>query len=102
VLEHYVREKKVLSLEDAVWRMTGLPAKKLGLATRGTLAVGHAADVVVFDADKVHDNATYGDPRRAPAGMPHVWVNGAWTVKDGRHTGAKGGRVLRRADEARA
>jgi N-acyl-D-amino-acid deacylase len=102
VLEHYVREEKVLSLENAVWRMTGLPAKKLGLATRGTLAVGRAADVVVFDADKVHDNATYGDPRRAPAGMPHVWVNGAWTVRDGKHTGAKGGRVLRRADEARA
>jgi N-acyl-D-aspartate/D-glutamate deacylase len=99
VLEHYVRERRVLGLEDAVRRMTSMPARKLGLARRGTLAVGHAADVVVFDAERVHDRATYRDPRRAPEGIPHVFVNGVWTVKDGRHTGARAGRVLRRQEE---
>jgi N-acyl-D-amino-acid deacylase len=99
VLERYVRERCVLTLEDAVRRMTGLPARKLGLARRGTLAVGHAADVVVFDPDRVHDRATFREPRRAPAGIPHVFVNGAWTVRDGKHTGARGGRVLRRQEE---
>lgn len=102
ILEHYVREEHVLGLEDAVWRMSGLPAKKLGLARRGTLATGHAADVVVFDPAGVHDHATFRDPRRAPDGIPHVFVNGAWTVKDGKHTGARGGRVLRRQDERAA
>jgi N-acyl-D-aspartate/D-glutamate deacylase len=100
VLEHYVRDRRVLSLEDAVRRMTSLPARKLGLARRGTLAAGHAADVVVFDAARVHDRATYGEPRRSPEGIAHVFVNGAWTVRDGVHTGARGGRVLRRQDEA--
>jgi N-acyl-D-amino-acid deacylase len=99
LLEHYVREEHVLALEDAVRRMTSLPARKLGLARRGTLAVGHAADVVVFDPGGVRDHATFRDPRRAPDGIPHVFVNGAWTVRDGKHTGARGGRVLRRQDE---
>jgi N-acyl-D-amino-acid deacylase len=102
VLEHYVREHRVLGLEDAVRRMTSLPAQKLGLARRGTLAVGHAADVVVFDPDRVHDRATFRDPRQAPEGISHVFVNGAWTVRDGKHTGARGGRVLRRQDETAA
>ena len=99
ILEHYVREEHVLGLEDAVRRMTSLPAKKLGLARRGTLARGHAADVVVFDPGGVHDHATFRDPRRSPDGIPHVFVNGAWTVKDGKHTGARGGRVLGRQGE---
>jgi N-acyl-D-amino-acid deacylase len=67
---------------------------------RGRLAVGSAADVVVFDPANVHDRATYRDPRRAPLGIPHVFVNGAWTVRDGVHTGARSGRVLRRQTEA--
>lgn len=99
ILEHYVRDENVLGLEDAVRRMTSLPARKLGLARRGTLAAGYAADVVVFDPAGVHDNATFRDPRRAPDGILHVFVNGAWTVKDGQHTGARGGRVLRRQQE---
>jgi N-acyl-D-amino-acid deacylase len=99
ILEHYVREERVLGLEDAVRRMTSLPAHKLGLARRGTLARGLAADVVVFDPGGVRDHATFREPRRAPDGIPHVFVNGAWTVKDGAHTGARGGRVLRRQVE---
>jgi N-acyl-D-amino-acid deacylase len=99
ILEHYVREEHVLGLEDAVRRMTSLPARKLGLARRGTLAAGHAADLVVFDPSGVHDRASFRDPRRAPDGIPHVFVNGAWTVKGGKHTGARGGRVLRRQEE---
>lgn len=102
VLERYVRERGVLSLEDAVRRMTSLPARKLGLARRGTLAPGHAADVVVFDAERVRDRATFRDPRRSPDGIAHVFVNGAWTVRDGKHTGARGGRVLRRPEESAA
>jgi N-acyl-D-amino-acid deacylase len=102
VLERYVRERRVLELEDAVRRMTSLPARKLGLARRGTLAVGHTADVVVFDAGRVHDRATFRDPKQAPEGISHVFVNGAWTVRDGKHTGARGGRVLRRQDETDA
>jgi N-acyl-D-amino-acid deacylase len=99
VLEHYVRRHHVLGLEDAVRRMTSLPASKLGLARRGVLAVGHAADVVVFDPEHVHDRATYRDPRRSPEGIPHVFVNGAWTVRDGKPTGARAGGVLRRQTE---
>lgn len=102
VLERYVRERHVLSLEEAVHRMTGLPARKLGLARRGELRPGAAADVVVFDPDRVHDRATYRDPRRSPLGIPHVFVGGEWTVKGGEHTGARGGRVLSRPDESGA
>jgi N-acyl-D-amino-acid deacylase len=102
MLERYVRERHVLTLEDAVRRMTALPARKLGLVRRGTLATGHAADVVVFDADRVHDRATFRDPRRAPTGICHVFVNGVWTVRDGKHTGARAGRVLRRQEEREA
>jgi N-acyl-D-aspartate/D-glutamate deacylase len=94
VLERYVREVGLYRLEEAVFRMTGLPARSIGLTGRGTLAVGHAADLVLFDAARVHDRATYQDPKRSPDGIRHVFVGGEWTVRDGAHTGARGGRVL--------
>jgi len=94
VLQHYVRELGLLKLEEAVHRMTGMVARKLGLRDRGVLAVGAAADLVVFDPDRVRDHATYTDPRRSPDGIAHVFVNGAWTVRDGVQTGARGGTVL--------
>jgi N-acyl-D-aspartate/D-glutamate deacylase len=94
VLSHYVREG-VLTLEDAVHRMTGLTARKLGMRERGTIAPGQAADLVIFSPTEVADRATYENPRQAPVGMPHVFVGGAWTVKEGVHTGARAGRVLR-------
>ncbi len=100
VLEHYVRETKVLSLASAVHKMTGMVAAKAGLADRGTIEAGKKADLVLFDPDGVHDRATYDDPKHHPDGIPHVMVNGEWTVKDGAHTGARAGRVLRRATRA--
>ncbi|MEC7523358.1 MAG: D-aminoacylase [Myxococcota bacterium] len=96
VLEHYVRELGLLTLEEAVHKMTGMVAAKLGLPDRGVLRPGARADLVLFRPAAVKDHATYADPRNPPEGIDHVFVNGAWTVKDGRHTGARGGRVLRR------
>jgi N-acyl-D-amino-acid deacylase len=94
VLEHYVREEKLLSLESAIHKMTGMVAGKLGLTDRGIIRDGAHADLVIFDPDRVHDRATFADPRHHPDGIAHVLVNGAWTVRDGRHTGARAGRVL--------
>jgi N-acyl-D-amino-acid deacylase len=96
ILERYVRELGVLSLERAVHKMTGMVADKLGLVDRGRIAPGNKADLVVFDERRVHDRASYAEPRRSPDGMPHVFVNGAWTVRDGQHTGARAGGVLRK------
>jgi N-acyl-D-amino-acid deacylase len=96
VLEHYVRDTGLLTLEAAIHKMTGLVAAKLGLHDRGILREGAYADVLVFHPERVHDRATYADPANPPEGFAHLFVNGAWTVRDGRHTGARGGRVLRR------
>ncbi|HEY8089990.1 MAG TPA: D-aminoacylase [Polyangiaceae bacterium] len=94
ILQHYVGELGLLTLEGAVHRMTGMVAGKLGLRDRGVLAPGAAADLVVFDPAGVRDHATYAEPRRPPEGIAHVLVNGAWTVRDGKHTGARAGAVL--------
>ena len=94
VLQHYVGEVGLLTLEQAVHRMTGMVARKLGLGDRGVLAPGAAADLVIFDPARVRDHATYADPRRSPDGIAHVFVNGAWTVRDGAQTDARGGSVL--------
>jgi N-acyl-D-amino-acid deacylase len=94
VLQHYVRDLGLLKLEQAVHRMTGMVARKLGLRDRGVLEVGAAADVVVFQPARVRDHATYADPRRSPTGIAHVIVNGVPTVRDGEHTGARAGKVL--------
>jgi len=96
VLDRYVRQLGLYTLEEAVHRMTGLAAESVGLPERGTLAPGHAADVVVFEPRGVRDRATYEDPKRPPEGIRHVFVGGQWTVKEGKHTGARGGRVLLR------
>ena len=96
VLGHYVREEGVLSLEDAVRKMTGFPAERIGLRDRGRIEEGLAADLVVFDPETVVDVATYEDPHRFPEGVPHVFVNGEAIVRDGELTGALPGRVLRR------
>lgn len=102
VLSHYVNKVGLLTLEDAIHRMTGLVARKLGLSDRGVLERGARADLVVFDAARIKDRATFADPHNAPEGIAHVFVNGVWTVKDGAHTGARGGRVLSRERKALA
>ncbi len=95
-LGRYVRERKVLSLEEAIRRATWLPAQKFGLHQRGQIAPGYYADLVLFDPEKIVDRATYADPQRYPAGIELVVVNGTVVVRNGQHTGALPGRVLRR------
>ena len=99
VLGRYVREQPaVLSLEEAVYKMTGFPASRLSLRDRGTVTEGSMADLVVFDPDTVIDRATFDDPHQYPVGIPHVLVNGAPVISDGLHTGSRPGRVLRRGE----
>lgn len=96
VLGRYVRELGVLTWEDAIRKMTSLPASKLGIPRRGLLAEGYFADVVVFDPTTIADTATFTQPHQFPVGIDYVIVNGAITVDHGQHTGALAGRVLRR------
>jgi N-acyl-D-aspartate/D-glutamate deacylase len=95
IIARYVREAKVLTLENAVRRMTSLPAGKLHLAGRGVLAEGAFADLVLFDYDRIEDTATYQQPHQYPKGIPYVIVNGVVVVDGGQHTGARPGKVLR-------
>jgi N-acyl-D-amino-acid deacylase len=95
VLSRYVREAKVLSLEEAVRRMTSLPAQKFGLKDRGLLREGMAADIVVFDETAVEDLSTFEKPHQYSQGFDFVLVNGVLTVEEGKHNGAKGGATLR-------
>ncbi len=95
VFGKYVREQKLMTLEEAVRRMTSLPASHLKIKKRGTLATGHYADVVVFNPDKVQDHANFENPHQYSTGVTHVFVNGVQVLKDGEHTGAKPGRCVR-------
>ncbi|MSU59832.1 MAG: D-aminoacylase [Pedosphaera sp.] len=95
VLGRYVRELKVLRLEDAIRKMTSLPANTFQLKQRGELRDGNWADIVVFDPEKITDPATYNDPHHYATGIPHVLVNGVPVIKDNEHTGAKPGMGLR-------
>ncbi|MCA1658941.1 MAG: D-aminoacylase [Verrucomicrobiaceae bacterium] len=94
LLGRYVREEKIISLEEAVKRMTSLPATNLGLDKRGFVQEGMFADVVVFDPKTIADRATFEKPHQYAVGMKHVFVNGKQVFKDGEHTGAKPGRAL--------
>lgn len=96
VLGRYVRDKEVLSLEGAIHKMTALPARKLHLNKRGEIREGYYADITIFDPERVNDRATYEDPHQYSKGIEYVIVNGKITVEKGRHTGATGGRVLKR------
>ena len=97
VLGHYSRDVGLFPLETAVWKMTGLTARNFGLAGRGTLKVGQAADIVVFDAATVRDAASYTHPTLPAEGIHAVIVNGALTWSDGVHQGARNGQVLTRS-----
>ena len=97
VLGHYVRETKALTWEDAVRKMTALPASTIGMVDRGYLAPGMAADITVFDPKTVIDRATYDEPARLSEGIRYVIVNGRVALFNGQPTGQKGGRVLLRS-----
>lgn len=96
VLGTYCREERLFPLEEAIRKMTSLPARRFGLGDRGELAEGLAADIAVFDPQTVADIATYAEPRRHPAGISYVIVNGEVAVASGRQTAARAGRLLRR------
>ena len=96
VLARYVREKKVLSLEEAVKKMSYMPAWRLGLPKRGLLRVGYYADAVVFDPDEVRDNAVYSDPKQYSSGFEYVVVNGKIVLANGMHQKVFNGRVITR------
>ena len=95
VITRYVKERKTLSLEDAVRKMTSWPATRMRLADRGVIRVGAWADVTIFDLDALDDRASYERPMEFPVGIEWVLVNGVVVIDRGRHTGAKPGRVLR-------
>jgi len=95
LLGRYVREENVIPLEEAVHKLTTLPATNLGLRRRGALQPGHFADIVVFDPATITDHATFDNPHQYSTGVEHVFVNGVQVLRDGEHTGATPGRVVR-------
>lgn len=97
ILGHYVRDRNVISVEEAVRKMSSAVATRLGIRDRGQLAEGFLADVVVFDPATVKDNATFTQPHQVSSGVRHVFVNGTHVWHDGKHTGAKPGRIIRGA-----
>jgi len=94
VISRYVKERKVISLEEAVRKMTSWPATRMRLANRGSIKEGQWADVTIFDLNTLNDRATYEQPTLYPTGIEYVLVNGAVTIDRGKHTGAKAGKVL--------
>ena len=97
-----MRDEKTIPLEEGVRRLTSLPAMNLKLDRRGALKPGHFADVVVFDPAKISAHATYEKPHEYSTGVLHVFVNGAQVLKNGEHTGATPGRVVRGSGWKRA
>lgn len=97
VLGHYARELKLFTLEEAVWRMTGLPARVFGFRDRGAIRSGAYADLTLFDPETVLDRATFTDPKQPAAGIDSVYVNGQPVWREGGATGARPGQALRRA-----
>ncbi len=95
LLGRYVRDEQLISLEEAIRKLAALPAENLGIDRRGRLEQGFFADVVVFDPETIQDHATFVDPHQYATGMVHVLVNGEQVLKDGEHTGATPGRVVR-------
>ena len=95
LLGKYVRDEGIISLEEAIRRMTALPAGNLRIKDRGSLQPGYFADIVVFDPEDIQDHATYENPHQYATGVVHVWVNGTQVLEDGEHTDATPGRVVR-------
>lgn len=95
-LGKYCRDEGILSLSEAVKKITSVPANRIGLKHRGQIQIGYYADIVVFNPDTVIDTSTFADPHQLGIGINHVLVNGEWTIKGGQHTNAMGGMVLRK------
>jgi N-acyl-D-amino-acid deacylase len=95
LLGKYVREEKIISLEEAIYKLTSLPAANLKIKKRGALKTGYYADLAIFDPGKITDNATFEKPQQYATGMVHVIVNGVQVLKNGEHTGAKPGRFVK-------
>jgi N-acyl-D-amino-acid deacylase len=95
LLGKYVREESIISLQEAIRRMTSLPAYNIGIQERGEIREGYFADVVVFDPEKIADHATFEEPHQYSTGVQHVFVNGEQVLRYGKHTGATPGRVVR-------
>ncbi len=101
VLGHYARDTSLVPLEEAVRKMTGLSARRFGLSERGQIQVGYHADLVLFDADKVRDTATFAEPRQEADGIDAVWVNGVLSYLDGAVTGLRAGHFVARGEGSR-
>ncbi len=95
LLGKYARDEKIIPLQEAIRRLTSFSAENLGLKRRGSLKPGHLADIVVFDPESIQDHATFEKPHQYSTGVHHVFVNGTQVLKDGEHTGAKPGRIVR-------
>ncbi len=94
ILGKYVREQGIISLEEAVRKMTSFPAQRLGLKDRGLIKEGYAADMVIFDPETIIDKATYTNPHQFPVGIDYVLVNGEIVVRKGKHTGMRSGKAI--------
>ena len=95
LLGKYVRDEQIISIEEAVRKLTSLPASNLKIKKRGSLIKGNFADLAIFNSETIQDHATFTEPHQLSTGMVHVFVNGEQVLKDGKHTGAKPGRVVR-------
>lgn len=93
-LGKYVRDEGLISLAEGIRRLTSLPAENLGLKDRGMLKPGFYADLVIFDAEKIQEQATYLQPHQYASGVQQVIVNGKWVIRNGEHTGALPGMVV--------
>ncbi len=95
ILGKYVREEKVISMSQAIKKITSLPSQRLGLQDRGILREGLVADITIFDPNTIRDKGTWAEPNQYPEGIKHVIVAGQLAVKDGSITGIRAGKVLR-------
>jgi dihydroorotase/N-acyl-D-amino-acid deacylase len=96
VLGHYVREEKVLTLSQALYKMTALPAQRMGLKDRGTLKVGNYADITMFNPQTIKDQSTFENPHQYPVGIPYVLINGKVVVDHGVYKDLRAGKILRK------
>jgi N-acyl-D-amino-acid deacylase len=99
VLGRYVRELQIIQLEDAIRRMTSLPAQKFGLHEKGLLREGYTADIVILDPATVTDNAAFTNPHQFSTGIPYVIVHGEVVIEDSKHTGVRSGKSLRKLSD---